>query len=87
MRRLLLPQLGRSVLLERLSHRSLQVHHGGGDGQRGVAVVPATVHVLDRVTGERVDEDTGGVGLGHALHLEDEGRRKGINTSCLRRLN
>lgn len=58
------------VLLQRLSDRRLQVHHGGGDAQRRVALVVDAVHVLDRVTGESVDKDTGGVGFGHVFHLE-----------------
>lgn len=49
------------------------MHHGSGDAQRRVAFILHTVHVLDRVTSESVDKDTGGVGFGHALHLE--GRR------------
>lgn len=59
---------------ERLSDRRLQVHHGSGDLQRGVALVLDTVHVLDRVSRKSVDQDTGGVGFGHALHLEGKGK-------------
>lgn len=61
----------RPVLLERPSDRRLPVHHGSRDGERRVALGPDTVHVPDRVAGQSVDEDTGGVGPGHAVHLED----------------
>lgn len=46
------------------------MHHGSRDAQRGQTLVPDTVHILQRVTGAGVDEDTGGVGFGQALHLE-----------------
>lgn len=58
------------VSLERLSDRKLQVHHGSGDLQRGVAFILDAVHVLDRVSRKSVDKDTGGIGFGHVLHLE-----------------
>lgn len=46
------------------------MHHGSGDLQRGVAFILHTVHVLDGIPGQRVDEDPGGVGVGHVLHLQ-----------------
>lgn len=63
---------GDSALLECLGDGNLQMHHGSGDGQRSVALIPDTVHVLDRVTGQSVDKDTGGVGFSHALHLKGQ---------------
>lgn len=63
---------GRS-LLQRLDHRRLRGHHGSGDLQRGVALVPHAVHVLEGIPSQRVDEDPGGVGVGHVLHLEGAG--------------
>ena len=64
---------GELALLKRLGDGNLQMHHGSGDAQRRVALIPDTVHVLDWVTGQSVDKDTGGVGFSHALHLEGQG--------------
>lgn len=50
------------------------MHHGSGDLQRGVAFILHTVHVLDGIPGQRVDEDPGGVGVGHVLHLHGKQR-------------
>lgn len=59
------------ILLKGLSDRHLHVHHGSRDAKRNVALVFGAVHVLDRAPGERIDEDSGGVGLGHAPDLQD----------------
>lgn len=60
------------VLLKSLGDRNLHVHHGSRDAKRNVALIVGAVHVLDWVSGERIDENSRGVGLGHAPNLQDK---------------
>lgn len=46
------------------------MHHGSRDLQGGVAFILHAVHLLDGTPSERVDQDPGGLGGGHVLHLQ-----------------
>lgn len=58
------------ILPERLLDRNLLMHHGSRDTERKEAFVFITVHILDRATRERIDEDARGIGFGHVTNLE-----------------
>lgn len=72
------------VLPERLGDRRLQVHHGSRDAQGRVTLIPDAVHILDRVTRQSVDKDTGGVGFGHVLDLV---RGQKVNSVCVLKIH
>ena len=56
------------------------MHHGSWDAERSVTFIPNTVHILDWVTRKGTDKDTGGVGFGHVLYLEE--KYDGIKLCC-----
>lgn len=47
------------------------MNHGSRDVECGVALILQTVHVLQRVSRQGVDQNTRGVGIGHILHLHE----------------
>lgn len=76
---------GEPILPERLSDRRVLMHHGSWDAEQRETLIPNTVHILEWISREGIDKDTGGIGLGHALNLKENKseRMKLLQTSIL----
>lgn len=80
---------GEPILPEHLSDRRVLMHHGSWDAEQRETLIPNTVHILEWISREGIDEDTGGIGLGHALNLKENKSENetvtdfNINNECL----
>lgn len=59
------------VSRQNLHHIWLKVQHGCRNVQAGVTLVCNTVHVLNRVTGQSVNQNANGFRLGHGFNLKE----------------